>query len=853
MAMTYPEPLALIDRNMVHTESGVVSAHYLLEGINVSTSNQSQVENAQLAHAALFKALGAYGLDFSIFGFKTRTDPEELLRKMSTGVPGLSQAAYPEFFKELSTFAAQLETGLRREFKRVYWLQVFMPRDETTMTKLFSSVTEADDLTEDDIADMGSLEDRVFKSLPRAFQPKRLNADHFRWVYDRARMRGIEIPTFPMTAGKKAERSFSLDNFPDIYIRKNADGTALVDGFVELFGNGNAKVAKKSFMSNFRSAQFGTALSVSNIGSRRGDIPNGATSYQSIVTIAEAPRQPEINVSRFTSIVDMITNVDADFVQHVSFNPEARTKDHFRSLRSRIESENAAVSKDDMDTEEYQTKGSEIEDFRHDVMQGGAIPMRVTTMFCFAHQNLESLEKNVLDIINLFDDNDFSAERVTGAQYDGWTQFFPGVPISRVTEAMKLDTTAYRFSAAMPARTSLVGDPTGIPFAINKENELGQIIFLDILNATDKGNASIAVTGAQGSGKTHGMKLIMGYLSDLNKTVHVLDPSPHGEYEVFARELGDVSVVNVVEGNVSIDPLKVYDPEQARTEFIEIMFPLLQVNPQSRAATIISNMLEPRYRAAHNIDSTRDLLNVMRQVSGEVKDLKDAYNALNFFAQQDYSRAIIDPLDNTGRIIDLPALDPKHNIVVFRTAGLTVSKSKDEDPTPKQRMSQALFLAIAIYTAHRFNKINDVCVLVGDEMHTLKGNERVMDMLIKTPDRMGRKDKNWILAGSQLAEDMDENFALIRKRVVLKQEKIDNAKSALEWIDLDGDNPVLVERLINQTSPLDPATDRTQVGREGEGWFNDGRGHTARVKIFNHLLPDRERASDTTSSRMTRA
>lgn len=854
MAMTYPVPLEAVIRNISYSEDGNVSAHYLLTGINTSMSIPEKVTAAQVAHDALYKELSKFGLDFSLYGFKARTSPQELIQKMSEGVPDLDPDRYPDFYREVSTFAKQLTSGLRREFQRIYWLEVHMPRDEGTMATVLEALSETDEITEDDMEDVGSLEDRIFKSLPSAFQPYRINTDFFKWVYDRARYRGIDVPVLP-PRGAKPTKTFNTEGFPSIHIRKNADGTALLNGFAELYSNGNAKIAKKSFLSNFRAAQFGTAMSVANLTSRSEDLPSGLTSYQSFVTITGAPRRLELNVARFTSVVDRITRVDADFVQHVSFNPEARSKDHYRKLRRKINSENESLSQDDIDAEEYQTKAGEVELYRQDVMAGGtAAPMRVVTQFCFAHQNLETLEKETQSIINLFEDNDFELERVPGAQYDGYLSFMPGTLVSDVCDSLKLDTTSYRLSASMPIRSSRVGDPKGVPIAVNKENELGQIVFLDILNATDKGNASIAVTGAQGSGKTHFMKLVMGFLSDVRKTIHILDPSPHGEYEVYARTLDDVSVVNVLGGNVSIDPLKIYDPERARSEFLEVMLPLLEINPRSRAATLLSNMLETGYRDTYGISSTRDLLNQMKIVSGENKDLVPAYNALNFFAQQDYSRALIDPLDSAGRVIDLPALNTDKRVVVFRTAGLVVNKSPNlEDITPRQRMSQALFLSIALYTAHRFQEINDVCVLVGDEMHTLKGNERVMDMLIKTPDRMGRKDKNWILAGSQLAEDMDENFALIRKRLVLKQEKNDNARAALDWIDLDGSDPRLVDRLIADTSPLDPVTDGVTPGREGEGWFNDGRNNIARVKVFNHLLPDRATASDTTSSRMQRA
>ena len=89
--------------------------------------------------------------------------------------------------------------------------------------------------------------------------------------------------------------------------------------------------------------------------------------------------------------------------------------------------------------------------------------------------------------------------------------------------------TAYWFSGAMPVRRSFAGDSVGMPIAVNKENANGQIILLDLLNATDKGNASIALTGAQGGGKSHLMKLILLFVTALNRYATVIDHSKHGE------------------------------------------------------------------------------------------------------------------------------------------------------------------------------------------------------------------------------------------------------------------------------------------------------------------------------------
>ena len=638
-----------------------------------------------------------------------------------------------------------------------------------------------------------------------------------------------------------------------MFVEKNASGNNLLDGFVELYANGDEERATKGFSQAFKATKQSLAIGVTDPSQQTARQPNGPTSFQTFLTLQSAPTTPEINFTRYTSIVDQISVLDADFAIHFEFNPEAATKKNFRKLRTRLQTEATTVSRDDIDIEEYQGTANELESFRAQILAEGApIPLRVTTQFVFAHQNYADLERHTREIIGMFENFNYTLERVPAGQWASYTQFVPGTTTHEIIDHYKLDTTAELFSASVPMRRSFLGDATGVPVAVNKENVLGQIVFANILTGTDRGNASMAVTGAQGSGKSHYMKLIISYLHALRKNIHVIDPSIHGEYERFAASLGDVTVVDVMGGNFSLDPLKLYTPEKAVTEFINIYLPMMQLDSSSPAASVVTSILDSKYREARNIKSTRDLMNHLSTIkdteNAEVKQqLNLIYNQLRFFTSLPESRILIDPVDGAGRIINIPPLNPKTKTVVFRTSNMKLNRDKTQTPTESERLAQAMMTSVAVYTAHRFNGIADTCVLVGDEMHTITGNDRVMDLLVRTPDRMGRKDRNWVLAGSQAADDFDDNYDQIRKRMVLKQEKRKNAVSALDWADLPSDNE-MVNRLMHDTSPVNPATGKTVSGREGEGWYNDGDS-AARIKVLNHLLPSYRDAADTTSTR----
>lgn len=848
---TYLEPLASIRKNISTTKKGHVCLNYIFEGINVSLDVDKSINDAQRAHEALYKVLGQFGLDFSIYGFRARTHPDDLLRRMV--FPGLTQNTYPIYRQDLGAFSDRLTSGEQKEFQRVYFVSFHVPQDIGSVTRVMMNLSDNDASETVDYTSVERLEEDLFQALPKALNPRRAHSDHFMWAYNRMRNRGIEVPFAP-TDSETPEINYSVKAFPSVVIEKNADGHALIDGAAELYSSG-ARTArmKETFRRAFRTTRLATALAVNNVPSRRGDAPNGTVSYQTFVQVLATGMGEMSPRATFTDAVDWVTSVDADFVQHVTFDFAALNKDTFRKLRGKLDAENRSLSKDDLDVREFQDKASLLHmwgELLHS--EASPIPMRVATLFCFAHHNLEALERGTREIIEFLEDQEFVCERIVGSQFDGLRDFMPGIKPSWITESIALSTTARRYAASMTMRTSRVGDPFGVPVAINRSNMLGQIIFLDLLTSTDAGNGSMAFAGAQGSGKSHAMKLLIGYLSDMEKTTYIVDPSPQGEYEVFVRSLGkDVTVVNIADGQYSLDPLKLYPYRKAQIQFLDVMLPLLDISRASNGAAKLANMLTESYRKTHDIRSTRDLLKWVQKAAAEDRDMEPIYNALRLYSVQPYAKVLIDPVDSSGRVLDLPIVDPSTQCVVFRTYGLD-SKQTDEKSTMTQMFTQAVMTQIADYSAWRFDQIADVCAFICDEFAEFKENRVVTDKMIARTDRMGRKERNFVIAGSQLPRHLDDNFDLVKKRFILKQEVRDNAVESFEWVGVEPSDQLL-DTMLNETSPTDVSTNKTEAGREGEGWFADGKGNLCPIKIMDHLIRERSRMADTTSTRMIRA
>ena len=159
--------------------------------------------------------------------------------------------------------------------------------------------------------------------------------------------------------------------------------------------------------------------------------------------------------------------------------------------------------------------------------------------------------------------------------------------------------------------------------------------------------------------------------------------------------------------------------------------------------------------------------------------------------------------------------------------------------------------AVAMYTRRHFEGIKSTGAFVGDEMSFYRGLS-VLKPLIQDQDRTGRKFGKFVMAGSQTDDEFrDDEYRLVRKRVVMGQETNDNATGSLDWADFDT-SPSMVRELVTNTSPLDPDSNNLPMkGRAGEAFFNDGVSK-GKIRVLPQLQSSIERLADTSTSKFIR-
>lgn len=851
--------------NLIYNNDGTVWANYLLRGINTDPYQQGRIEACQDTNGLLFSALShLQAADFLLLGLKAQTPPQLIMDRCADGIPGLEEPGrYPRLLAQFDSLFKRIKAGELAEYQRVYWLSIGFPARQSLRDKILSKAAVIDPHRRVDGRIIRDLEKQYFDAIPKQFRPIRTTPAHVRWVLDRARQRGITVPIMPAPEASRALVDDSPRSFPEIHINKNADTDALLEDLVARVADGDPQVdpAAKAkgwvgvMQDNYRSTRWGRMLAVSNVETRNPDFPDGYTSYQMQMGISQYPTTDGLDINAFTYLVDQEIGCDADFALRFHFDQELLSKRGLRKAMRELNDEARANIRDEFDTEDYSDRRGEMREFRHAAKSESAPRgMKVAVVFSFAHQNRHFLEERIAELTEHFEKHDFTPYLPVGGQFDMWQAMMPGSSCPTVVEDIKQTTTARLLSAYMPVRRTVIGDAIGLPIGINKENALGQIVHWDIFNASDKGNASCTVCGAKNKGKSWLIKLKLGYLLDAGCYAHIIDQSDHGEYMVFAQTLTDVEIVDVFGGvdalgrRVSMDVLKCYPPEEAALQFQNLWLPLLELRSDSASAELLATAVEPSYRQAFGIASTRDLMNHLMTVPGE--HARDLVVKLSFWARQPYTHAFIDPVID-GNVVKHDPFNAEARAVVFRTHKLNVHRgSEASKATEPERFAAMAYTALAKLTTQRFSGIKEPCALVGDEMHFQSGSDVLVE-LIERPDRVGRRANNFFIAGAQLASDFGSHYRLVKRKVLLGQETRSNAAEAFVYGDMPPTER-LVNMMVNETSPLDPDNNNMPIPeRAGEGWYNDGN-NIGRFKGLQHLLASRRRHADTTASRIIR-
>lgn len=863
----YPSRIVRRAENVVYTADGGVYLNYLLLGPMFSPYDSAKILACHKLNADLFSDLAE--LDppaYTIGGFKTRTSTQTVMNRIVEGLPNYSAAEYPELKEHLETLRRNMEEAGDAEIDRVFWLTVRMRTEVSFWERQTSRFFETN--PHEHVEDRDVLEFRaaVEAAIPTLMLPWRTVPSDLEWVYERNRLRGLEVPVFDLPAQPSLDRQpypgYSTGDraFQPMIVDAAADTRALYSGFLHDMQavlpddkfKARFKQYKRSFRANFKSLQLGNVLSVAPPASRQPEAPDGPISYQQVLAFTRFPKKLTASVNGLTEVANEIGGADGDFMIHVQPASEDTDVETLEERLDEINVYDVANSQSEIRASLYQAQREELASYAANALHDEQDPrgLRVTVLIAFGEPNINDLNEKVSATIKQVKSRGFVLRSVPGGQKSLFKSMFPCTPQTPLIRGLLKPTTAWRLAGFMPIRRIAAGDGMGPPIFWTDENALRKLVHLDILTGTTRGNASIMFSGAQGSSKTYTGMGILSWCNDFKVPAFILDPD--GQWGVAVTAYDSYQIVDFLHGNIYCDPFLVFsdDPEYAARAFIEWFSLLFSVRPGTVASSELTRVAQQGYRRDFGLKTSRDVLRHIVQSSRyEWKELQPiAREAL----ETPMLRCML-PSDEdlqSGRVFT-----PEARNVVFMMRGLRMPRpgKARADFDIEERYTYMVNTAVARITKFFFDRIPGPARFFADELATYDDQDVLSD-LVGTPDREGRKFKKAVYAFSQLTEELSKrHFQRINTKLVYRQETKPNGTAALEWADY----PItdrLLDRLITDTSPLDPDPNRKRrpvTGREGEGYFST-RGMKLRVKSLSEVIARRAQKADSDSERIER-
>lgn len=426
-----------------------------------------------------------------------------------------------------------------------------------------------------------------------------------------------------------------------------------------------------------------------------------------------------------------------------------------------------------------------------------------------------------------------------GLQEDLWWASLPGVATTSAVRQLAQITATSDLAASTFFTTTALGDPYGFPIGLEISAQRVAVVLLDIVNASTKLNTAIAAAacGELGAGKSVFLKTCARHLADRGAQILAIDRTPMGEWEhALGGRLGTQVAEMSAEAKWSTDPLRILPPDAAASVAQSFLQGLIRFASSSSEGQIISDVLDPLYRAEHHLDS---LHAVEKHLCASDNPAWVAVgHRIRALSRHGYARTVFDP--------DLPALDLDAPVLIFRTDRLKLPSDGEMDSAHRfeemdlEKVFGRALNRLVVTLARRicFTDRTRLSVLVLDETASITGSPELRDE-IDLWLRDGRKHLAGLLLGSH---DAEEDFGklvsvhLIALRLLMRHRDEKLAARGISWLGLaktaEHVDQELLDLVTKNLSPIPPEQDHPDPHRLGEGIMRDFRNRYGLIKVL---------------------
>lgn len=589
------------------------------------------------------------------------------------------------------------------------------------------------------------------------------------------------------------------------------------------------------------------------------DNPNGPWSYQALLPITHFPDSG----LRFTKAAFLyaLDNVDTaagiDWIQHAV----VRTPDRAEPLNARA----AKNIKDQMrqrgrmieEDDELDIKLANTREYNAQIKANPSErELDIATLIAIGAPTVEMCEDAVKQVRHELDQAEIAVSRWRGAQSKLWLAFNPGSENHAYLDEFRDPTSAHLWGRFTPLVSTRVGDSRGTPLAENQNTLRRSLILHDPEGCAQRHkNTGLIIIGDPGAGKSNRAKLSAIEVVLRGGDVDMFDPGTHGEWGQAFRNVTDTTVIDLANSDFSLDPLRMFDFDEAGAVAADHILPMIGVPADSDMENRFALLVSPQMRESQGIRSMRSLIGYLRAQPDAGNDMLLA--RLEAWATQPAARSIFDE--------NLPPYSPSQSrATVWLTHRLGLPDAVDIlNPHLYNKLSKGARAGMAIYgliidtvQRHQFQRREQFSTMIFEEAAELMAYPAGARTAHKIT-RQGRKHATGIWLISQDYRDferMGDKFITQKWLFAIRNEEL--ATKTLQWAGVDPQlYSEVVQSYYEDTSPAMSAEDedsddegfgKVHPSRMGEGFIVDERGRRARCRFLG--APTAKLASDVDST-----
>lgn len=662
------QPTLAVTDNLRWTRTGVVYAEWQLTALPNGHEENSEKRLVANDHRHLFSDLRETRLTSVVAPIAISTIADNIMSSARRAARRITNTAgqpvdvikeFHDYAIEASARLDEIERQSPAPAERIHWLSVPLcaPARAGALPDSYQPTTK-------DIEHFLPLALEAERKIPASFAPHRATEQQMHWLWERCHTRGVDYRDY-LAALDRAEPDPSA---PRPFPRSTGKAQPVRRGRgFRLDGQLDPRLSR--------------AVKLSFLDS---DIPD---SYQTFLVVDDFPSPlawPGVADQVF-ALLNHFEGAGVDYTLHT------RVRDRADAVAANASSlKRLSEQMDERDGEMsfaqnfLTTRGHQLTRYNSHLE---ANPAETEIYFCpiiaVSAQSHEELQDRVRDLKRTFKDIPIKLTDLKGAQEEAWAACQPGYPPQRVTADYTHFTATDIFSKFAPITVSQIGDDRGPCIGENRLSGFREPVYFDLLGVTEKNkSASFALVGDLGSGKSVCLKAISYPTLDLSSQIFAVDRSARGEYVDIAKTVPGAVVIDPTNPEYTLDLLRVIPGADVAERVLPVLMRLFQIRSGSPESTLLSDLIEPNYRARHKIQGLPELVIHAAElahrpdlaaalVDNDPQVISKLAAQLRFWSQRTYARALF--------AADLPPLPLDAPMVVLRTNKLALP-SEDEDP-----------------------------------------------------------------------------------------------------------------------------------------------------------------------------